>query len=71
LTTLSRHPGFQEVLMPKPSQTKNGQLNLFQISLPSPALPREVNQKTVILLARMLREHTGRFERVEKAAAHE
>lgn len=57
--------------MPKPSKTKNGQLNLFQISLPSPALPREVNQKTVMLLARMFREHTGRFQRSEKAADHE
>jgi len=69
--TLNRHPGFQEVFMPKPSKLKNAQLNLFQIPLPSPALPREVNQKTVMLLARMFREHAGRSQHVEKAADHE
>jgi hypothetical protein len=57
--------------MPKPSKTKNAQLNLFQISVPSPVLPREVNQKTVPLLARMFREHAGRFQQVEKAADRE
>lgn len=57
--------------MPKPSKRKKAQLDLFQISLPSPALPKEVNQKAMTLLTRMFREHAGRFQRVERAAAHE
>ena len=42
------------------SKPRDAQLNLFQIPLPSPVLPREVNEKTVKLLARMRREHAGR-----------
>ena len=42
------------------SKPRDAQLNLFQISLPSPVLSREVNEKTVKLLARMLWEHAGR-----------
>ena len=57
--------------MPKPSKRKNAQLDLFQIPLPNPALPKEVNQKAMTLLARMFREHAGRFQRVERTAAHE
>ena len=42
------------------SKPRDAQLNLFQIPLPSPVLSREVNEKTVNLLARMLLEHAGR-----------
>ena len=69
---LGIHPGSQEVVvMPKPSKKNRGQLNLFQRSLPSLVLSKEVNQRTVVLLARMLREHAGRCRRVEKVADHE
>jgi hypothetical protein len=71
-TMLGIHSGFQEVVvMPKPSKKNRGQLKLFQRSLPSLVLSKEVNQRTVVLLARMLREHAGRCRRVEKVADHE
>jgi len=47
------------------------QLNLFQISRPSPVLPREVNEKAVSLLVRMLREHAGRSCGAEMEAEDE
>jgi hypothetical protein len=69
---LGMHAGSQEVLvMPNPSKKSRGQLNLFQRSLPTLVLSKEVNQRTVVLLVRMLREHAGRCRRVEKVADHE
>jgi hypothetical protein len=71
-TMLGMHPGSQEVVvMPKSSKKNRGQLNLLQRSLPTLVLSKEVNQRTVVLLARMLHEHAGRCRRVEKVADHE
>ena len=53
------------------SKPRDAQLNLFQISLPSPVLSREVNEKTVKLLARMLREHAGRSCSAERKVEDE
>ena len=39
--------------MRKPPKPRENQLHLFQTPAQSPALPREINQKTVSLLARM------------------
>jgi hypothetical protein len=57
--------------MQKSSKPKDGQLSLFQAQTPSPALPREVSQKTVSLLARMLREHAGRSQDPQSEANDE
>lgn len=43
--------------MPKPSRSRVTQMELFRSPPKAPELPREVCQKTVQLLARMLREH--------------
>ncbi len=48
--------------MQKPSRPGDGQLSLFQVPDANPALPREVSQKAVSLLARLLREHAGRAQ---------
>jgi hypothetical protein len=57
--------------MQKSSKPKDGQVSLFQAQIPSPALPREVSQKTVSLLARMLREHAGRGQDLQSEASDE
>jgi len=64
--------------MQKSSKPKDGQVSLFQAQIPSPALPphrsvvpREVSQKTVSLLARMLREHAGRGQYPQSEASDE
>jgi hypothetical protein len=68
---LNSHPGFQEVLMRKPPKPREDQLHLFQTPAQSPALPREINQKTVSLLARMLREHAGKSHGADREANDE
>ena len=71
-TMLGMHPGSQEVVvMAKSSKKARGQLDLFQRSVPSLVLSKELNQRTVVLLARMLREHAGRCRRLEKVVDHE
>lgn len=71
-TMLGVHPGSQEVVvMPKAFKKNRSQLTLFQRSLPTVVLSKEVNQRTVVLLARMLREHAGRCRRVGKVPDHE
>jgi hypothetical protein len=57
--------------MQKSSKPKDGQLSLFQAQIPSPALPLEVSQKTVSLLARMLREHAERSQDPQSEANDE
>jgi len=57
--------------MQKSSKPKDGQLSLFPAQTPSPALPQEVSQKTVSLLARMLREHAGRSQDPQSEANDE
>ena len=57
--------------MPKPSKPRESQLDLFQTLAPSPALLREVSQKTVTLLVRMLREHAGKSHGAEREANDE
>jgi len=52
--------------MQQSSKPRDGQLSLFQTSAPSPALPREVSQKTESLLARTLCQVGCRW-----SAAHE
>jgi len=70
-TMLGIHHGSQEVVMAKSSKKTRGQLNLFQRSVPSLVLSKELNQRTVVLLTRMLREHAGRCRRLEKVVDHE
>ena len=53
------------------SKPREAQLNLFQTPLPTPVLSKEVNEKTVKLLARMLREHAGRSCSAERKVEDE
>jgi hypothetical protein len=46
--------------MRKPLTPRVTQLELFQPPRQSPELPREVKQRMVKLLARLLREYTGK-----------
>ena len=53
------------------SKPREAQLSLCQIPLPSQVLSKEVNEKTVKLLARMLREHAGRSCSADREAEDE
>jgi len=53
------------------SKPREAQLNLFQTPLPTPVLSKEVNEKTVKLLACMLREHAGRSCSAERKVEDE
>ena len=46
--------------MSKISKAATAQLGLFPTSLQIQQLPREIDQKTVALLARLLRQHADR-----------